>query len=72
MAVSCTDGTSASGAEETAETAAGSSGLQTLSDGSYQVNWKSGTQTGCRRVTVKMFTPAGELTSRSVIINFTK
>lgn len=60
---------------EVAEVTAGGSGLQLLADGSYQVNWKSSTTTGCRRVTVNMFNgPTAEdlLTSRSALINFTK
>ncbi len=70
---SCTEGTVTS--TEVAETTAGSSGLQVLSDGSYQVNWKSGTQTGCRQVTVKMYdgTAASNLVAvRTVKVEFTK
>jgi hypothetical protein len=71
----CTDEAGTAGTE-VAEVAAGSSGLQLLSDGSYQVNWKSATTaTGCRRVTVKMYTGPTEadlFASRSANFNFTK
>lgn len=68
----CTDEAGTTGTES-AEVAAGGSGLQLLADNSYQINVKtSSTQTGCRRFTAVMSTTSGNTLTRSVQIQLVK
>lgn len=68
----CTDEAGTTGTES-AEVAAGSSGLQLLADKSYQINVKtSSTQVGCRRFTVTMTAASGSALTRSVQVQLMK
>lgn len=63
-----TDGTE----EAATEFAAGASGLQLLTDNSYQMNWKATSTTGCRALTVTMAFKDGGSTSRTILVNIAK
>jgi trimeric autotransporter adhesin len=66
--VSGTDGTE----QATTEGLTGASGLQLLSDDSYQVNWKANSTTGCRALTVTAPYTGGEAWSRTVLVDIRK
>jgi len=57
---------------ETAEIAAGASGLQLLPDNSYQINWKAVSTTGCRALTVNMTLTGGGTFSRTILVNIAR
>jgi hypothetical protein len=71
----CTDAEGSAGTE-IAQTTAGSSGLQLLSDGSYQLNYKSSTTLrACHRITVRMFDGPDQsdlVATRSMTVDFVR
>lgn len=62
------DGTEAA----VSESVTGASGLQLLPDNSYQMNWKAGSTTGCRALTVKMGLAAGGEVSKTILVEIKK
>lgn len=68
----CTVAEGTDGSEIATELAAGASGLQLLTDNSYQMNWKATSTTGCRALTVHMTFKEGGSTSKTILVNIAK
>ena len=68
----CTSTSGTDGTEIASEVASGTSGLQLLTDNSYQMNWKANSTTGCRALTVTMDLKSGGSTSRTVLVDVRK